>query len=234
MNIYFIVEGKRTESKVYPAWLSYLAPNIRKISFFDEPDKNTYKIVNANGQPFYPEISDAINEVNSVGKYDYLVLCLDAEDYSVDEVEADIHCFLEKEQLKLDHAELILIVQNRCIETWFLGNRRIYSRNPQNPVLAEYTNYYEVSAQDPEQMGKYRGFNTHAHFHEAYLQALFAEKNLSYTKKYPGHVLDETYLKQLKARIHDEPNHLITFQNFIKFCNRIRPNPAKGEIAGKD
>jgi len=229
MNIYFIVEGKRTESKVYPAWLSYLAPNIRKISFFDEPDENTYKIVNANGQPFYPEISDAINEVNSVEKYDYLVICLDAEENSVDEIRADIHCFLEKEKLKLNHAELILIVQNRCMETWFLGNRKIYSRNPQNPVLSEYTNYYDVSAHDPEKMGKYRGFNTHAHFHEAYLQALFAEKNLSYTKKYPGHVLDETYLNQLKARIHYEPDHLKSFRNFIKFCNSIHSNANASE-----
>lgn len=30
MNIYFLVEGKRTEMKVYPKWLSILIPNLGK------------------------------------------------------------------------------------------------------------------------------------------------------------------------------------------------------------
>ncbi len=99
MNIYFLVEGK-TEAKVYPAWLSYLAPNFEKGDFFEDVCENTYKIVNANGQPLYPEISDAVNEVNSVGRYDFLVICLDAEENGADELKDDISQFLEKENIE--------------------------------------------------------------------------------------------------------------------------------------
>ncbi len=31
MNIYFLVEGKRTERKVYPAWLSYILPELKQV-----------------------------------------------------------------------------------------------------------------------------------------------------------------------------------------------------------
>ena len=32
MNLYMIVEGKKTETSVYPAWLSILAPNLQRVS----------------------------------------------------------------------------------------------------------------------------------------------------------------------------------------------------------
>ena len=32
MNLYFLVEGRRTESKVYPRWLSYLLPEYRQVN----------------------------------------------------------------------------------------------------------------------------------------------------------------------------------------------------------
>lgn len=36
MNIYFLVEGKRTERKVYPAWLAYLLPELQRVQSYDE------------------------------------------------------------------------------------------------------------------------------------------------------------------------------------------------------
>ncbi|MCP4112255.1 MAG: hypothetical protein GY749_43150 [Desulfobacteraceae bacterium] len=220
MNIYFLVEGK-TEKKVYPAWLSYLVPNIQRVNFSDEVHENNYKIVNAGGQPFYPEILNAVNEINSVGRYHYFAICLDAEENSVNEIREDIYQFMEHKQAELTNTQLILIIQNRCMETWFLGNQRIYSRNPQNPDLAEYTQFYDVSAQDPEMMGTYQGFNAHAQFHEAYLKALLAAKKISYSKKNPGHVLDQPYLDQLLSRISNKPEHLESFQYFINFCRTL-------------
>ncbi len=220
MNIYFLVEGK-TEKKVYPAWLSYLVPNIREVDFFDEVHENNYKIVNARGQPFYPEILNAVDEINSVGRYHYFVICLDAEENSVNKIREDIHQFMKHEQAELTNTQLILIIQNRCMETWFLGNRRIYSREPQNRDLVKYTQFYNVSAQDPEMMGIYQDFNKHAQFHEAYLKALFAAKKISYSKRNPGHVLDQPYLDQLLSRISNKPEHLESFQYFINFCRTL-------------
>ena len=30
MNLYFIVEGRRTEKKVYPEWLNFLIPELKR------------------------------------------------------------------------------------------------------------------------------------------------------------------------------------------------------------
>lgn len=121
----------------------------------------------------------------------------------------------------LSHGEMWVVVQNRSIETWFLGNRRILARGPQSSKLAQYIQFYDVSVDDPEQMGTFKGFSTHAQFHSAYLREVFREKRISYTKQRPGHVADESYLQQLLKRVSDEPQHLQSFQSFISFCDYI-------------
>ncbi len=75
--------------------------------------------------------------------------------------------------------KLLIIMQNRCIETWFLGNRKIYSRQPQSSPLLDYSCHYNISINCPELMANYPTFNTHAQFHEAYLRELFRAKNVS-------------------------------------------------------
>jgi hypothetical protein len=222
MNLYFVVEGK-TEAKVYPAWLKHLLPEFEKIGFFDPVGHNTYKIFNAGGQPLYQEIAEAIEEVNHQGEYDYLVICLDAEENDVTEVQEDIHQFLKDNKLHLEVAQLVLVIQNRCLETWFLGNQKIYVRQPQNLNVVNYTRFYNVCEQDPELMGRYSGFDTHATFHKAYLNAMLSERgNLSYSEKFPGHTQDKAYLNQLQKRVKKHPDHLQTFQHFISFCNQLQ------------
>lgn len=141
------------------------------------------------------------------------------------DIEQEIYQFLhdKKNNINLGSIELVIIVQNRCLETWFLGNRKIYSRQPQHNPLLDYTRYYDVSADCPELMGKYRDFNTHAQFHEAYLKELFRAKNISYSKKNPGDVVQLYYFEQLIARIKAKNSHLRTFQLFVDFCNMIKP-----------
>jgi len=97
--------------------------------------------------------------------------------------------------------ELVLIIQNRCLETWFLGNRKIYSSQPQSKSLLDYSRYYDISVNCPELMGNYEKFNTYAQFHEAYLKELFRAKNINYSKKNPGEVLKPYYLEELLTRI---------------------------------
>ena len=224
-NLYFLVEGKKSEAKVYPAWLSYLLPELQRVSAPDEVDQRNYYFVSAEGYPsiIYQHTPNAVEDIRLSGRYQYLVVCLDAEEQTVQEVRDEVSQFFQAERIELGNTQLVLIVQNRCIETWFLGNRRIYSRNPQHPALASYTRYYNVSANDPELMSKYRDFNTHAQFHSAYLKALFTERNISYSKNRPGHVLDQRYFDQLLARIRAKPQHLSTFRNFIEFCSLLRP-----------
>ncbi len=223
MNLYFLVEGCRSEVKVYPAWLSYLLPELQRVKVYDEVNKNNYFLISGQGYPSLLDfIPPAIEEINLTAKYNYFVICLDADEVTVNERKEEVTQFFQDHQLKLESAELIIIAQNRCIETWFLGNRRIYTKNPQNSPLLDYTRFYNVSIHDPELMEKYPGFKYHSPFHEAYLRALFQAKNIVYTKKRPGEVLKEYYLKEVLNRFLDQPEHLKSFGDFIRFCQAVK------------
>ncbi|BAY88682.1 MULTISPECIES: hypothetical protein [unclassified Tolypothrix] len=224
MNLYFLVEGKRTERKVYPAWLAYLLPELKQVKNYDEVEKNNYYLFSAEGYPsiIYEHLPNAIADVQDQGNYNYLVVCLDADENTVGEIQNEIYEFISSEKIKLGNIELVIIVQNRCFETWFLGNRNIYSRQPQDRPLLDFVRYYDVSVNCPELMDKYPDFNTHAQFHAAYLKELFKAKNINYSKKNPGDVLKPYYIEQLLKRIKDQNQHLPSFQTFIEFCNTIR------------
>ena len=91
MNIYFLVVGK-TEAKIYPPWLAYLVPELKRVKYHDDVVKRNYYLFNANG---YPSIIDvhlprAIEDVNSVGRYDYFVMCFDADECTVEERVAEV------------------------------------------------------------------------------------------------------------------------------------------------
>jgi hypothetical protein len=223
MNLYFLVEGVQSERKVYPAWLSHLLPELTRVQSYDEVNEKNYYLISGEGYPsLYDFIPPSIEEINLSGKYNYFVVCLDAEENTVAQRHAEIYDFLNQEKLELKNAEIVLIVQNRCLETWLLGNRKIYSKQPQYQPLLDYTKYYNVSVDCPEKMGKYLDFNTHAQFHGAYLRALFEAKNITYSKKRPGDVLKPFYLEQLLTRIEFQPEQLTTFRHFIDFCNIVK------------
>ncbi|MFE1747807.1 hypothetical protein [Coleofasciculus sp. H7-2] len=224
MNLYFLVEGRRTEKKVYPAWLGHLLPELQRVDAYALVNVKNYYLISGEGYPslIYDFIPRAIEEINLSGKYNYFVVCLDAEENTVADIRNEIDEFIRKESFELGKTKFFIIVQNRCLETWLLGNRKIYSKNPQNQPLLDYIRYYDVSVDDPEFMGKYNEFNTHAQFHGAYLKALFEGKNITYNKRNPGEVLKPYYLNELKARIKAQPPQLNTFKSFINFCDMIK------------
>jgi hypothetical protein len=227
MNLYFIVEGK-TELKVYPSWLSYLVPELQRIKNANKAQTdNYYLITSGGGQAIYNILEPAIEEINEIKKYDYLVICLDAEENSVDYMHQEIREYFIDNNLNIGNTQLKIIIQNRCMETWFLGNSKIYSRQPQSQQLLDYTRYYDVSKECPELMGKYES-EVHAHFHEAYLKELFAAKNMQYSKTKPRDVQEEYYLQELRNRSQRQGNHLPTFQNFIEFCELVRSQLGEG------
>lgn len=226
MNIYFLVEGRRTEKKVYPKWLGHLVPELNEISANRAHDitNNEYLVFNGNG---FPSILDnhlrkAVEEVNSVGRFNYLVMCIDADEVEVNFRIQEVQSFIEDEQIELnENTEFVLIVQNRCIETWCLGNRRVFKRNPDEEILREYVDFYNVSTNDPELMGKIDDFETHAQFHASYLKEMLYERNIRYTKKNPNGVTNAAYFNELVERNRDT-NHIITFRSFLDFCNKVK------------
>ncbi|MGB3512246.1 MAG: hypothetical protein WBA93_24015 [Microcoleaceae cyanobacterium] len=42
MNIYFLLEGRSTEKKIYASWLNYLLADLKKVKFYHQVDKYNY------------------------------------------------------------------------------------------------------------------------------------------------------------------------------------------------
>ena len=251
MNFYFVFEGK-TEPIVYKKWLSVLLPDLTEVDSFDAVNQNNYYYVSDMGVPScYRVAANAIQDINAFPKYNYLVLFTDADRFTVAEKKAEAD-----EQIKLElqdkpfktlpgNCQLEIIVQKVCIETWFLGKRNFFVRHPQpNSLLKKYIEYFDVSKSNPEDLaGEFVqdeentkdifGYKTKARFHEGYLREIFKErssasnKSFSYRKSKPMEVQEKYYLEQLIARIEANSDHLLSFQEFIKFCRKINGQPNK-------
>lgn len=246
MNFYFVFEGK-TEPIVYKKWLSVLLPDLTEVDSFDAVNQNNYYYESDMGVPScYRVAANAIQEINDFPKYNYLVLFTDADRFTVAEkkTEADeqIKSELKDKPFKTlpENCQLEIIVQKVCIETWFLGNRDFFVRHPQhNATLKQYIAYFDVSKSNPEDLASgfvqdeentkdIFGYKTKALFHEGYLREIFKErssasnKSFSYHKSKPMEVQEKYYLAQLIARIEAHSDHLLSFQEFIKFCLKIK------------
>jgi len=225
MNVYFLVEGKRTEMKVYPKWLSHLVPELQRSKTFDTLTKNNYFIFSGEGIPslFDNHLRNCVIDINNAGNYDYFVICLDADEQGIEACKQEVLDFMAVEKIVLNaNTKFEIIVQNRCLETWFLANPKIFKKNPNSDFLKECVKFYNVKKNDPELMTKLSDFEgTTSEFHFNYLKELLAEKNGTYTKKNPKEVVEEYFLKQLIDRS-KKTNHIQTFQYFIQFCEQIR------------
>lgn len=229
MNLYFLVEGSRTEFEVYPAWLSHLLPGFRRVMSPDLATRDSYYLVSGEGYPsiLNVHLPNAVKDVNSHARYDFLIVCVDADDFSPEGRMAKVQEIVEASQRNrqsgwtLRHAKLHFVIQNRTIETWFLGNRKMISDAPQRDRLRKYLEFHDIRVLDPERMRLYPEFDRHADFHHDYLKEVFRDRGMTYKKNNPGHVIDRSYLDQLLLRISNFPEDLKSFQSFIGFCREV-------------
>ena len=223
MNLYIIVEGRRTEKKVYPEWFNFLMPELNRVNWAFEATHNNYFLFNGNGFPslLHNHLSNSIKEINDLKIFNYLVLFLDVDETSVEFRINEVNNFVKENNLQLIDCEFIIIPQDKCIETWFLGNKTIFKLNPQNIALMDYVKFYNVKDDDPELMPIFDGFNTHSQFHADYCTEFLRERNIRYSKNKPNGVVEEIYLNKLIERT-KETNHIKSFKNFIDFCYELR------------
>jgi hypothetical protein len=242
MNLYFLVEGL-SESEFYPKFVEYyLGDLLSKVNFPTDAISNNYYLIGNGGYPFiytgpkYPvdsaaALKNAILDVNNNPVFNYLIICLDADEMTIDERINEFNTYIQKytnEGVTLNnHCEYTLIVQNKCIETWFLGNRKMYKKNPSSEPLISYSRYYNVSIDDPELMGNFSNEFSPQDFHHQYLREMIRERTRkSYKKETPMKVIDVFYLDQLHKRISNKNAHLASLINLVDLLvfvnNRIK------------
>jgi len=222
MILYILVEGD-TEARILPSWLKKIAPQLSENNRAQTKKDNSYYLFNARGFPsiIFQHLPNAIEEVNNLGFYDYLVVLFDVDTESVEErMQAALENLL-KEGKELKQGELVFCLPNCCIETWFLGNRKLFKRNPQNPRLREMVSFYNVNRQDPENMDSPSQFDgERQQFHKAYFKLLARERMMAYRESNPGQTRSSEFLQQLIDR-HQETGQLSTFGKFYNFFDQL-------------
>ncbi len=213
MNFYVVVEGELASKRIYQKWIKYVNPKLKSVDSLDKIKDNNFFIYAGYGNPYYFNcIEDAIDDVNERSNIDRLVISVDSEDMSFIDKFNEIDFFISKRKCR---AEVCIVIQHFCIETWALGNQKIISRNPQNEKLKEFLKVFDVIYNDPEAMPRYSNLNR-AQFAYQYLRAAVNEKyrNLSYSKTEPKILLNQKYFNNVKLRLTNH-SHINSFKYFI-------------------
>lgn len=194
MNIYMIVEGAETETKVYPEWLCLLAPNMSRIDDAWSVKENCYYLFSAGGIPsIFQHISNAVADINQInlesesGKaYDYLMVCMET-----------------------------WFLGNRVIYKENPQSQRLSK-------FMHYYNVKQDDPEDMGNINESE-YATKAQFHHQYLKDMFRERNIRYSKNNPSEVCKQNYLNRLIER-YEETGHIESFGKWYEFVKKLNEN----------
>ncbi|MCZ6677400.1 MAG: hypothetical protein O7E52_09130, partial [Candidatus Poribacteria bacterium] len=196
-------------------WVPLVNPNLSYVQHISEIQDNHFTIIAGGGYPHYYEVIDAaIDDVNGHGNIDRLVVAVDSEEMAFDEKYAEIDAHLSGLHCI---AEVQIVIQHFCLETWALGNRIMVRQNPQDPKLREYRRFYNVRNRDPELLPAYPPEELNrAQFAEKYLRRALQDKyrNLTYTKSNPKALLHFKYFQRVRERL-EQAGHIYSFKTFL-------------------
>jgi hypothetical protein len=204
--------------KVYRAWLGYIFPLLRKVDRIEDIKTNNLYMITGYGYPSYKKrIIEALENINQLGTVDHFFICIDTEEQSIEAKRTEIMGIISEGQA---FHNCHIILQNCCIETWFLGHQKMLKRNPTDEKLRGFKSFYDVSVADPENMEHPSDYRYRAPFHLDYLKAMLHEQGLSYNKSNPGRVLERHYFDALIKRT-TKTNHIQTFGSLIKLWKAL-------------
>ncbi len=216
MNIHVVVEGI-SEKKVYPLWIPYVNPTLIYVDDIFTIKKNNFSVITGGGYPHYKTvIYNAIEDVNQVGNIDRLIISIDSEEMSRKDKFNEISNYINTDCNQCN-AEIKIIIQHFCFETWALGNLRIAPRQPQDATLICYKKTFDVLIEDPELLPCYppKELNR-SQFAYSYLKLLIKDKykRLIYSKTHPKPLMNNQYFQQIKNRM-GNTGHIESFKDFL-------------------
>ena len=190
MNLYFLLEDSRSFFKVLPRWLKFALPDFLQIFSFDDfysrSEKNKFMIQSGFG---YPQIKKVLSETletiqNNSIPINYFLVLWDTDARNITDIQADINEF---EKIFADYDlgyRHKLFLMNRCFETWLLGNRSAYPENCESGNFYHYSQFYNVSISDPEEMNAPAFISNISMYHLKYLQEMLrCSLHTNYSKK---------------------------------------------------
>ncbi len=214
MNIYVVTEG-RVEAIVYRHWIPLVNSHVSPIDYPDDVDHDNFYIVSAKGYPdYFRVIGNAIQNVNKMLAFDRLVISVDSEDMTRQAKYAEISAFVAQKRCV---ADVRIVVQHFCFETWALGNRKIIRREPSDARLREYKSFFNVRVKDPELLpSKPDEELSRVRFAQKYLRRALRDKHAkpAYSKRNPRVLVHEKYFAEVSSRLEDT-GHIASFSVFL-------------------
>lgn len=235
MNLLFLVEGEKTEPRIYNSWLKFFFPDIQAVTRPEDMVGNTFRIIPGYGYPqVLVRIRGCILDLKNYSNIDHLIICVDSENEAYqsrfEEVAKEISKIiaLTPELSSVKH-KIHIIIQHRCIETWALGNNEltggISSLSPDQKIEYQiFREHYDVALKDPEAMDEYpphRSFGGRQKFHQKYLEYYLKSHRLKYSKSDPAEVKKSEYFLALCRRC-QSTGHLQSFQKLVQLLEKIK------------
>jgi hypothetical protein len=222
MALYFLVEGRQTEARILPEWFTLLLPHHSRTFDPTKAADNEYFLISGNGMPQLVThgIPNSLADISANPKFNYFIIVVDADDVSVADRDAEIRTKLASCSVP-PGTNIHLVIQNICVETWLLGNRKIYRDNPVSAELRRYRKKYDTKEKCPEGLSLLIEESTLAQFHLKVLKLLFVEKNIWYSKVNPGPAKDIAFLQMLIRRLATHSKQLPSFAAFLKTMTAV-------------
>ncbi len=216
MNIHVLVEGERGAAKVYEIWVPLVNPSLTYVPHISDIANDNFSIVRGGGYPQYLEIIDAaIDDINNYRNIQRLVIGVDSEELSYQEKYKEIEDHIRSTPCL---AEIRIVVQHFCLETWALGNKVIVRRHPNSNVLRKYVKFFNVRVENPELLPGYLEEELNrAQFAAKYLKHALNDKykELTYSKNNPTPLLHPKYFGRVKQRL-ENTGHISSFAHFLQ------------------
>lgn len=224
MKFYMLVEGKSTEVKVYPKIIEYYRPEMQQVFDLSELKENRYFIYSGMGIPsLYDKIWPTVEDIRMFNasheqKIDFLLISLDAD------VRGSVEATYEKivrelQKANADEIDWRIIIQNKCIESWFLGNAEAFPKN-YSEEFKPYAEYFNVAEYDPEEMESPQPESMSVGtYTKKYLKKMLRETGGTYTERKVNTVTSKEYIAGMQKRIEDT-EHLNSFREFVEWLEQ--------------
>lgn len=216
MNIYVIVEGRTATKKIYKTWIPLVNQDLQHIDYLQDLEQNNFFILAGYGQSelLGDRVTTAIEDVNTL-PFDRLVIGIDSEDKDYLEKQLEVSDRVDRIGCNV---EVRYIIQHFCLETWLLGNKNTFRKNPQDNELLSYKALFDVRLNDPELLpdNEEKSWNRSQfayHYLRVGLRDVYGSR-VPYTKKNPGIVARKGYFNQVRRRCLEE-QHILSFQAFL-------------------
>ena len=138
MNIAVVTEGK-SEKYVYKGWIPFINPSLSYVDRTGLIVSNQFSIQHSQGYPDYFDVIDgSIEDVNNHGNIDRFVIVVDSEDMTLQDKLSEMTGHIKTRKCS---AQIFVVVQHFCLETWALANKLACLTNPKSHPFREFKGF---------------------------------------------------------------------------------------------